>query len=139
MIEFDSSTCIGVEDELKGWLQEARENVKQKVVGYMKNKPEQPKIDITSIEEVDIMEELLEQHLQDKYNDDLEDLCTSDAVTIACEDFPELIQQILQATSLDASMDIVEALRESVYGKFKEMHKDEVEQGLYDNLRGYNQ
>ena len=85
------------------------------------------------------MEQLLEQHLKDKYNDDLEDLFTSEAITIACEDFPELIQQILQATSLDASMGIVEALREGVYGKFKEMHKDEVEQGLYDNLRGYNQ
>jgi hypothetical protein len=81
------------------------------------------------------MEELLEQHLQDKYTDDLEDLCTSDAVTIACEDFPELIQAILQATSIDACMDIVEALREGVYEKFKGMHKDDVEQGLYDNLR----
>lgn len=82
----------------------------------------------------DFIENTLESHVQDKYQEDLQDITSSEALQIACEEFPELISAILQAKTIDGSMEAVEALRGGVYNMYYEQNKDEVAIGMKDNL-----
>ena len=60
------------------------------------------------------------------YAADLDDIFTSEALTIAIEEFPHLIGSILRAATLDAAMEAVEALRDSTYCMYVEQKYDDV-------------
>lgn len=64
--------------------------------------------------------------IKEIYDVDLDDTFTSDALTIAIEEFPHLIGYILQATSLEAAMGHVEALRDSTYCVYVKQEYDNV-------------
>ena len=82
----------------------------------------------------DFIENTLDSHVQDKYQEDLQDITCSEALQIACEEFPELISAILRAKTIDGSMEAVEALKEGVYNMYYEQNKDSVSVGMKDNL-----
>lgn len=82
----------------------------------------------------DFIENTLDAHVQDKYQEDLQDITSSEALQIACEEFPELIRGILQAKTIDGSMEAVEALREGVYNMYYEENSEDVAVGMKDNL-----
>jgi hypothetical protein len=82
----------------------------------------------------DFIENTLDSHVQEKYQEDLQEITSSEALQIACEEFPELISAILQADTIDASVEAVEALREGVYDMFYEHNSEDVFIGMRDNL-----
>lgn len=82
----------------------------------------------------DFIENTLDSHVQDKYQEDLQDITSSEALQIACEEFPELIRDILQANTIDGSMEAVEALREGVYNMYYKENSEDVVIGMKDNL-----
>jgi hypothetical protein len=68
--------------------------------------------------------------IKEMYDADLDDTFTSEALTIAIEEFPHLIGSILQAVSLEAAMEAVEALRDSTYCMYVKQEYDNVSDDL---------
>jgi hypothetical protein len=64
--------------------------------------------------------------IKEMYDDDLDNTSTSEALTIAIEEFPHLIGSILRALSLEAAMEAVEALRDSTYCMYVKQEYDNV-------------
>jgi transposase len=72
-------------------------------------------------------EQLIKERIQDKYNDSLNDGVTSEALSYAIDEHPEILLEILKAKDPEEILELVAEWKQKTYEMFEKENWDSVD------------